>query len=74
VSGVGADGIGFAKGGKVTSKHMTGPNPKGKDDGYVALDAGEYVIKKSSVDKYGESLLSLINEGKVSKKKLQSLI
>jgi hypothetical protein len=74
VSGVGPDGIGFAKGGKVTLRHMTGPNPKGKDDGYVALDAGEYVIKKSSVDKYGESLLSLINEGKVSKKKLQSLI
>jgi hypothetical protein len=71
--GIGA-GEGLAVGGKVTSKHMTGPNPKGKDDGYVALDAGEYVIKKSSVDKYGESLLSLINEGKVSKKKLQSLI
>jgi hypothetical protein len=71
--GIGA-GEGLAVGGKVTSRHMIGPNPKGKDDGYVALDRGEYVIKKSSVDKYGETLLSLINEGKVSKKKLQSLI
>lgn len=71
--GIGA-GEGLAVGGKVTKRHMTGPNPKGKDDGYVALDRGEYVIKKSSVDKYGESVLSLINEGKVSKKKLQSLI
>jgi hypothetical protein len=72
--GKSGDTAGFAKGGKVLKSKLSGKNPKGKDDGYAALDVGEYVIQKSSVDKYGDSLLSLINEGKISKKKLQSLI
>jgi hypothetical protein len=65
--------VGFAKGGKVLKSKLSGKNPKGKDDGYAALEVGEYVIKKSSVDKYGDSFLSAINEGKISKKKLESL-
>jgi hypothetical protein len=50
------------------------PNPPGPDDGYGSLQRGEYVIKKSAVDKYGEGLLGMINNGKVSARKLKSLL
>ena len=72
-SSSGSDG-GYAKGGKVTRAKLKGRNPKGKDDGYAALDAGEYVIQKSAVDKYGDEIFSLLNDRKISKKKLQSLL
>ena len=65
---------GLAKGGMVHGGLMFGPNPKGPDDGAVNLDIGEYVIKKSSVDKYGKGLLDMINEGKVPAKKMKSLL
>jgi hypothetical protein len=65
---------GMAKGGYVHGGLMFGGNPPGPDDGAVNLDMGEYVIKKSSVDKYGKGLLGMINEGKVSAKKLKSLL
>jgi len=71
--GTGADGdAAFAKGGMVNS--LLGPDPKGPDDGMGYLDKGEYVIKKSSVNKYGRGLLDMINEGKVPAKKLKSLL
>jgi hypothetical protein len=78
--GGGGDGTGagagtgnaMAKGGLVTS--LDGPNPPGPDDGSAYLDLGEYVIKKSSVNKYGRGLLDMINEGKVSAKKMKSLL
>ena len=44
---------GMAKGGMVDGGLMFGMNPPGPDDGAVNLDMGEYVIKKSSVNKYG---------------------
>ena len=65
---------GMAKGGYVHGGLMSGPNPAGPDDGAVNLDIGEYVIKKSSVDKYGKGLLDMINEGKVPAKKMKSLL
>jgi len=65
---------GAAKGGYVHGGLMFGPNPPGPDDGAVNLDLGEYVIKKSSVDKYGKGLLDMINEGKVPAKKMKSLL
>jgi hypothetical protein len=65
---------GLAKGGMVHGGLMFGMNPPGPDDGAVNLDMGEYVIKKSSVDKYGRGLLDMINEGKVPAKKLKSLL
>ena len=65
---------GLAKGGMVHGGLMFGMNPPGPDDGAVNLDMGEYVIKKSSVDKYGKGLLDMINEGKVPAKKLKSLL
>ena len=65
---------GMAKGGYVHGGLMFGGNPPGPDDGAVNLDIGEYVIKKSSVDKYGKGLLDMINEGKVPAKKMKSLL
>ena len=70
----GGGGGAMAKGGYVHGGLMFGPNPPGPDDGAVNLDMGEYVIKKSSVDKYGKGLLDMINEGKVPAKKLKSLL
>ena len=71
--GTGAEGdAAFAKGGMVRS--LLGPDPKGPDDGLGYLDKGEYVIKKSSVNKYGRGLLDMINEGKMPAKKIRSLL
>lgn len=71
--GTGAEGdAAFAKGGMVRS--LLGPDPKGPDDGLGYLDKGEYVIKKSAVNKYGRGLLDMINEGKMPAKKIRSLL
>ncbi len=72
LSGGGGGGDGYAKGGMVDG--LFGMNPPGPDDGAGYLDKGEYVIKKSSVDKYGKGLLDMINEGKVPAKKMKSLL
>jgi hypothetical protein len=74
-TGAGAGtGNAMARGGYVHGGMMFGPNPKGPDDGAVNLDIGEYVIRKSSVDKYGRGLLDMINEGKMPAKKIRSLL
>jgi hypothetical protein len=71
--GTGAPGdAAFARGGLVD--RVAGPNPAGPDDGAGMLDLGEYVIKKSSVKKYGAGLLDMINEGKIPAKKMKSLL
>jgi hypothetical protein len=71
--GTGAPGdAAFAKGGMVNS--LLGPDPQGPDDGMGYLDKGEYVVKKSAVNKYGRGLLDMINEGKVPAKKMKSLL
>jgi hypothetical protein len=75
--GYGASGdgdSGWAKGGKVTKDRLKGPDPKGPDEGYGALLGGEYVIKKSAVNKYGTGLLDMINNGKIPAKKMKSLL
>jgi hypothetical protein len=75
--GYGASGdgdSGWAKGGKVTKDRLKGPDPKGPDEGYGALLGGEYVIKKSAVNKYGTGLLDMINAGKIPAKKMKSLL
>lgn len=66
--GAGIDGSGmYAKGGKVTMRGLlvdeTLPGP---DDGYAALQAGEYVIKKSTTKKLGDKKLQALNEGRAS--------
>jgi len=68
------ESTGLAQGGMVHGGVMFGANPPGPDDGAVNLDLGEYVIKKSAVNKYGRGLLDMINEGKVSAKKMKSLL
>jgi hypothetical protein len=68
----GSPGSGAAMGGLITS--VWGENPPGPDDGAKYLDIGEYVIRKSSVNKYGRGLLDMINEGKVPAKKIKSLL
>jgi hypothetical protein len=65
---------GMARGGMVHGGLMFGMNPPGPDDGAVNLDMGEYVVKKSAVNKYGRGLLDMINEGKVPAKKMKSLL
>jgi hypothetical protein len=62
----------YNKGGMVDG--LFGMNPPGPDDGAGYLERGEYVIKKSSVNKYGRGLLDMINEGKVPAKKMKSLL
>ena len=74
-TGAGAGtGNAMAKGGYVHGGLMFGANPPGPDDGAVNLDIGEYVVKKSAVNKYGKGLLDMINEGKVPAKKMKSLL
>ena len=68
----GSPGSGAAMGGLITS--VWGDDPPGPDDGAKYLDIGEYVIKKSSVNKYGKGLLDMINDGKVPAKKMKSLL
>ena len=58
----------YAHGGRVNRNHLTGPDPEGPDDGYGALQGGEYVIKKAAVRKYGEGMLGKINSGKFAKR------
>lgn len=65
---------GWANGGYVTKNRLVGRNPEGPDDGYGALQDGEYVIKASSVKKYGSELFELLNSGKIPKKLIKSLI
>ena len=63
----------FAKGGKVNMKPQK-YNPPGPDDGYAALDNGEYVIRKKAVKKYGSNIFEQINAGKISAQRLKSLL
>jgi hypothetical protein len=62
----GADTMGFAgtynQGGMVNAQHLMGRAPA-PDDGYGALQGGEYVITKAAVEKYGKRLLDAINNG-----------
>ena len=52
----------YNQGGMVDAENLMGEAP-GPDDGYGALQGGEYVIKKAAVDKYGQEMLDAINNG-----------
>ena len=52
----------YNQGGMVDAENLMGQAP-GPDDGYGALQGGEYVIKKAAVDKYGQAMLDAINNG-----------
>ena len=63
----GGDSAGWAKGGKVTMNGLlTDIDPPGPDEGYGALQAGEYVIKKSTAKKLGDKKLNALNEGRAT--------
>lgn len=70
--GGGDSGDGYAMGGLVSD--VFGNDPAGPDEGQINIQRGEYVIKKSSVNKYGKGLLDMINDGKISAKKIKSLL
>lgn len=52
--------MGKAKGGKITA---TAGKKVGKDDGMIPAKKGEYVVKKSSTSKYGDSKMAAVNRG-----------
>jgi hypothetical protein len=66
------DQVKLYKGGKV--KSLLGPDPGGPDDGYAALQKGEYVVRKKAVNKYGEDFLEALNESRIPKKKAKGLL
>jgi hypothetical protein len=69
----GPDGVGGWYNGGLIDK-VSGANPAGPDDGQINAQVGEYVVKKSSVNKYGKGLLDQINDGKIPAKKMKSLL
>jgi len=71
-SGEGGADAGWYNGGLID--RVTGNNPSTPDDGQINAQVGEYVVKKSSVNKYGKGLLDMINAGKIPAKKIKSLL
>lgn len=55
---------GFYRGGRVTRERLSGPNPRGPDDGYAALDEDEFLIKSKQAKKLGFTKLKALNAGK----------
>jgi hypothetical protein len=58
----GGDTPGAARGGKI--RRVAG-RPIGKDDGVIPAQKGEYVVRKSAVNKLGTKALNTINKGKL---------
>ena len=61
-----ASDLGYNQGGMVRLKDLLGKAP-GPDDGYGALQDGEFVIKKDAVKRYGVKMLEQINRRKIAK-------
>ena len=59
----------YAQGGMVRLKDLLGKAP-GPDDGYGALQDGEFVIKRDAVKRYGVKMLEQINRRKIAKKQV----
>ena len=68
-AGFGGGSKAFAQGGMVRLKDLLGKAP-GPDDGYGALQDGEFVIKKDAVKRYGVKMLEQINRRKLAKKQV----
>jgi hypothetical protein len=62
-------GGGSRKGGPIKKTH--GPRI-GKEDGVIAAQRGEYVIRKSAAKKLGTRVLSQINKGRLPERKGKS--
>jgi hypothetical protein len=56
----------YARGGMI--KHTAGPRV-GKDDGLIAAQKGEYVVRKAAVNKLGTKALNQINKGRIPPRK-----
>jgi len=54
--------LGYNQGGMVNVQHLMGRAPA-PDDGYGALQGGEYVITKAAVERYGKAMMDAINNG-----------
>jgi hypothetical protein len=52
----------YKRGGKIT---RVAGKPIGKEDGLIAAQKGEYVIKKAAAKKLGTGVLNKINQGKL---------
>ena len=57
-----ASNLGYNQGGMVNAQHLMGRAPA-PDDGYGALQGGEYVITKAAVERYGKAMMDAINNG-----------
>ena len=55
-------GAGAARGGKI--KRTMGPKI-GREDGLIAAQKGEYVVRRSAVKKLGTHVLNQVNKGKL---------
>lgn len=64
----------LATGGKVTADRLHGPDPRGPDDGYSALDVGEFVVRQKAAKYYGDDVLQAINEGRIPAEALRRLL
>jgi hypothetical protein len=49
---------------------LSGPDPAGPDDGYITAKAGEYVLNRGAVARYGQPLLDAINSMQIDPKVL----
>jgi len=61
-AGFGGNSQAFNQGGMVTPERLMGRAPA-PDDGYGALQGGEYVITKAAVERYGKAMMDAINNG-----------
>jgi hypothetical protein len=61
-AGFGGNSQAFNQGGMVKAQHLMGRAPA-PDDGYGALQGGEYVITKAAVERYGKAMMDAINNG-----------
>jgi len=58
---------GMYRGGIVTANRLQGPDPRGPDDGYVAMDKGEGVLTAKAVQHYGPGIVARLNKLAVPK-------
>lgn len=50
----------MAKGGKIT--RVAGPK-RGEEDGLIAVQKGEFVVRKAAVQKHGDRKMAAVNNG-----------
>lgn len=71
IGGMDGAGGGMFRGGIVTANRLRGPDPRGPDDGYVAMDKGEGVLTAEAVRHYGPGLVHRLNRLAVPKKAMR---